>query len=277
MAQSDALQHRHVARITKALNCRWADPSAAPEDAAAKVELSDGMLEITYGSGVTVTTLGGPVTYQLDSADTVSLSRGLLVVMTPPISSRVATCIGPHGPCFAAAPWVRARLPLGGGNPSCQAASPPAAAHSLFRIRTPSLTVTGRDGAAFCVMVENATTTLAGLMPERSSFRRPAGREETAAPAAAGQGPVGIYRSDAGRRAAGDFRHGRIRALHAREAPAEDRLAGLLPGRHGACRRPEIGPRLLNGPAGSLKMMRYSLAKSRKPREPRHSGMQRRI
>jgi hypothetical protein len=173
------LEHRRVARVTKALNCRCADPSAAPKSATGKIDLAGGMLEITYDSGVTVATLGGPVTYQLDSADTVSLSRGLLVVITPPISDRVATCIGPHGPCFVAAlPPSSGTAERRRGSPSKDSVTPPAGGHPLFRVRTPSLIVTDRGGAAFSIMVENATTTVARVYAGKIGFQAPSDAEK---------------------------------------------------------------------------------------------------
>jgi hypothetical protein len=159
----DAPRPGPVGRVTKAINCRWANPATGPQDAArGKIDLADGMFEITYESGATVTTLGGRVTLVVDSADSVAVSRGLVVVMTPPISGRVAACMGSLGPCIVAAPPVSAgRADPRRQSSSTPAAPPPAGARRLFRIRTPAMTVIERSAAAFCVLVQSAATTAA--------------------------------------------------------------------------------------------------------------------
>jgi hypothetical protein len=94
--------------------------------------------------------------------------------MTPPISGQVATSVGPLGPCIVAA------LSRSSGTADARQKSfskgsvpPPAVAHSLFHIRTPSLIVSGRGGAAFCLRVENATTTVAQVFAGRLEFQAP--------------------------------------------------------------------------------------------------------
>ena len=65
--------------------------------------------------GVTVTTMAGPVAYQVLSPDAIRITRGLVVVLTPPISGRVVTCLGLHGEPFLAAAqyarWPAAAMP----------------------------------------------------------------------------------------------------------------------------------------------------------------------
>ncbi len=172
----DAPRPGPVGRVTKAINCRWANPASGPQDAArSKIDLADGMFEITYESGATVTTLGGRVTLIVDSADSVTVSRGMVVVMTPPVSGRVTTCLGPHGgPCLVAS------LPISGANAGARQksaaggnASPPAAATRSFRIRTPSGILSGYGGAVFRVSVGNATTMFAHVFSGRVDFQAP--------------------------------------------------------------------------------------------------------
>ena len=164
-----------VGRVTKAVNCRWANPATGPEDAAGgNIDLVDGTFQITYGTGVTITTLGGAVTYTVESGSTVWLSRGLLVVATSPLSSgNAVTCIGPRGPCTIMGPPTSGRN--GGArqeSATSGAASPPVAGPP-FRIRTPSGTVTDHGGAVFRVLVENATTTIAHVSSGKVDFQEP--------------------------------------------------------------------------------------------------------
>ena len=221
------------------------------------------MLEITYNSGATVTTLGGPVTYRVDSADTVSLSRGLLIVMTPPLSGRVATCLGPFGPCIVAAPPVSSPAAVGRQKSGSQGAvSLPAAAHPLFHIRTPSLIVTGRGGAAFCVMVNNATTTVARVYAGKVEFQTPGGEgRHPSVPLAEGGWVFTDRKPDGGRLVVFCTEKGVPSAL-ARRLPKIE-LPAYSQDSTRPCPTGEMGPWLLNGSAESppMKTKINSLAK----------------
>ncbi len=154
-------------RVTKEVGCRWVDPATGPKNAAAgNIDLADGMFEMTLDSGVTVTTLGGPAAYRILSADSMCIKRGLVIVLTPPISGRVTTCFGPHGgPCLAAA------LPDSAGGGAARHGSSPRGAGSPFRILTPALGFADRGGMALCVNVENAVTTIAHSYDGRVDFQ----------------------------------------------------------------------------------------------------------
>jgi hypothetical protein len=163
-----------VGRVTKAVNCRWANPATGPEDAArGNIDLVDGMFEITYGAGLTISTVGGPVTYTVESGSTVSLSRGLLVVVTSPPSNGIAVkCFGPRGPCIVVAPpALRRNGDARQASAAGGAAAGPVALHPPFQVRTPSGTFTDHGGTMFRVLVENATTTVAHVYSGKVDFQ----------------------------------------------------------------------------------------------------------
>ncbi len=76
-----------VARITDLENCVWSDPGMARQHgdllrAADVVHLSEGMVQITFGSGA-ATLLQGPVRFRVDSDNRGTLCLGKLTALVP--------------------------------------------------------------------------------------------------------------------------------------------------------------------------------------------------
>ena len=124
------------------------------------------MFEITFDSGVTVTTMAGPVAYQVLSPDAIRITRGLVVVLTPPISGRVVTCLGLHGE-----PFLAAALSTPARRGDARQGSAPQGAGSPFHVLTPALSFADRGGVALCIKVESPVTTIAHCYDGRVDFQ----------------------------------------------------------------------------------------------------------
>ena len=240
----------HVSRVTKALNCRWVNPSTAQSVVKGKINLTDGMFEISYDTGVIVTTVGGPVTYLAESPKSGYLSQGLLVVMTPPISGRVATCISEYGPCIVAAPPISARDANARHESYSKVAAPPRrTAGPLFQIRTPALNITECGGGVLRHGGKRRDHNRTRLL-RQSRFSNPAWQQRTESGAALEGGRLGVHGSESRRRPVGYFLHGKDCASIVGLAPAENDFPGPFPGRTKENNRPEADPRLLNSGCG---------------------------
>jgi hypothetical protein len=82
-----ALGAEPVARITGTHNCLWADPSSgigygSQLAAGQRIELAEGLAEITFADGATVL-LEGPATFDVDASDKVALRTGRLAAVVP--------------------------------------------------------------------------------------------------------------------------------------------------------------------------------------------------
>lgn len=78
---------RAVARITGTHNCVWRDPSSGVGygsllDAGQRIELDEGLAEITFSDGATVL-LEGPATFDVNASDKVALRSGRLAAVVP--------------------------------------------------------------------------------------------------------------------------------------------------------------------------------------------------
>jgi hypothetical protein len=76
-----------VARITGTHNCLWRDPQAtvgygSTLVAGQRIELSEGLAEITFNDGATVL-LEGPATFDVDASNKVALRNGRLAAVVP--------------------------------------------------------------------------------------------------------------------------------------------------------------------------------------------------
>jgi hypothetical protein len=76
-----------VAQITGTHNCRWAQPASGIEygarlRAGQRVELEEGLAEITFDNGATVL-LEGPASFAVDAADKLGLVSGRLAAVVP--------------------------------------------------------------------------------------------------------------------------------------------------------------------------------------------------
>ncbi|HMO85012.1 MAG TPA: hypothetical protein PKC18_08860, partial [Lacipirellulaceae bacterium] len=76
-----------VAQITGTVNCRWARRSAAVDFgsqllAGQRLDLDEGLAEITFDNGATVL-LEGPASFVVDAGDKLGLVSGRLAVVTP--------------------------------------------------------------------------------------------------------------------------------------------------------------------------------------------------
>jgi len=86
-ATSPADVQRAVARVTGTHNCVWRDPSSSVGygsllDAGQRIELDEGLAEITFSDGATVL-LEGPATFVVSAADKVALHNGRLAAVVP--------------------------------------------------------------------------------------------------------------------------------------------------------------------------------------------------
>ena len=127
-----------VGKITRMVDCRWANPATAPASGTyvyvgRKFDLSAGELEITYSASAPARiVLRGPAAYTVESEDSGFLSLGVATVHT--IHRPMLLEIGTH------------RIAEG----------------ELFALRTPNRFVVDRGGN-FIVMVDRAGITRVGL------------------------------------------------------------------------------------------------------------------
>jgi hypothetical protein len=87
MAQRNAGDGAVVAQITGTHNCRWARPELAIDYGSTlrtgqRVELDEGLAEITFENGATVL-LEGPASFVVDAADKLGLASGRLAAIVP--------------------------------------------------------------------------------------------------------------------------------------------------------------------------------------------------
>jgi hypothetical protein len=84
---SQSAEARAVARITGTHNCLWRSPQTAAVYGATlfagqRLELSEGLAEITFNDGATVL-LEGPATFDVNASDRVALRAGRLAAVVP--------------------------------------------------------------------------------------------------------------------------------------------------------------------------------------------------
>ncbi len=136
-----------VGQITGMAGCKWAGTERVAREVAlgTTYELAAGLLEITYDTGAKVI-LQGPVTYEVDSADSGYLSRGKL-------TARVET----NNVASGQWPVVREKQSVSGIHHSSfniqRSPSLPATPGPLFTIKTPTAIVTDL-GTEFGVEVD---------------------------------------------------------------------------------------------------------------------------
>jgi hypothetical protein len=86
-ADNDRAATPIVAQVTGTRNCRWARPEIGIEygsklHAGQRVELQEGLVEITFDNGATVL-LEGPASFAVDAADRLGLESGRLAAIVP--------------------------------------------------------------------------------------------------------------------------------------------------------------------------------------------------
>jgi hypothetical protein len=162
---SAAAQRVLTGIVTRVIDCQWANPGTAAQEARkGRFNLASGLLELTYQSGVRVW-LGGRISYVADGPYGGCLSHGTVMVSTPASADGIAGA--PCEPCFdgvvpsapGSSPDSAPLRPAGGGS------------HPLFRIRTPTLIITDHGGSQFGVAVENAGVTIAHVYRGKADYQ----------------------------------------------------------------------------------------------------------